>query len=140
MKKFIKENWFNLGILVIATLTLASYSFYLTEKNNLEEKKFFSQTLENQQKQLNEVLVQEQKSTEEGAVNECIKDAYTELKTLQSNFDVNTNMFCIKNIEFCSEWRAGNDKSKADAFTRYKEEWVPQCKLGNRVFIHYEPI
>lgn len=140
MKKFIKENWFKLSILAVATFALTSYSFYLTEKNNLEEQKFFNQTLENQQKQQKAVLVQEQKSILEDTVNKCITDAYAELKTLQESYDTSSRIFCAKNIEFCSEWRAGNDKSKADAFTRYKEEWVPQCKLGNRVFIHYEPI
>ena len=97
-------------------------------------------TLEAQQKQEQADLLQKQNADIQASVNKCITDAYVELKTLQGNFDANTNMFCSKNIQYCSQWREGNEKAKAEAFITYQNEWIPQCKLGKRVFLHYEPM
>lgn len=140
MKKFLTENWFNLGILAIAVFAILSYSSFLKEKNDLEEKKFLSEALENQQKQQQEIVGHVQKSNQEDLINKCITDAYVELKTLQGGYDSLRSISCSKNPDYCSNSIDYWNDAKSKAFTTYKEEWVPQCKLGNRVFIHYEPV
>lgn len=91
-----------------------------------------------QQAQTNAALQQQQKANTEASINKCITDAYVELKTLQANYEWLGRGFCVKSPDFCSESIASTNKAKDEAFTTYQQEWVPQCKLGNRVFMHYE--
>lgn len=133
-KQFIKENWFKLGILLVLAIMALSVSIYLVGKNNIEQEK-----IEQDKKgQFESDLKLLQKVQSQESIDNCIKDAYTELKTLQGNFDSGTIVFCLNNKTGCSTWREGNEKSKKEAFERYENEWVPQCKLGNRVFLDYK--
>lgn len=136
--------------IVIASIVLGGfyYASQISKQNSIEKQQQIelqakrdqenTATLEAQQKQEQADLLQQQNASAQASINKCITDAYAELKTLQSNFDMNTIDFCSRNIQGCNQWREGNDKAKAEAFTTYQQEWVPQCKLGKRVFIHYE--
>jgi ferredoxin-like protein FixX len=113
------------------------------EKKNIEEKEALEKLERVQQEELEkEEAAEEQRKEEQFAriVNNCITDAYTELKTLQWNIDYAKNLDCSNNPAYCTSgiefWNGEKDK----AFIKYRDEWVPQCKLGNRVFIHYEPM
>lgn len=95
--------------------------------------------LEKEQEQEQAIIQAQEESATSASVNKCVTDAYAELKTLQNNFFEVYREVCTENPSSpncSSEWL---EKGKRDAFTRYENEWVPQCKLGNRVFTHYEP-
>ncbi|MEK7515614.1 MAG: hypothetical protein AAB555_01605 [Patescibacteria group bacterium] len=98
--------------------------------------------LAKQQAQVSADLQQQQKAKAEAAINKCITDAYSEMKTLQGNYEALGIAFCVKNPDYScgADSRASTEKAKMEAFATYQNEWVPQCKLGKRVFIHYEPI
>lgn len=108
------------------------------DQNNVEvleaQQKQAQTDLIKHQEQLKADLLQQQKAKEDNFINKCITDAYTELKTLQWNYGVISAKFCTNGNCDTEYW----NKAKDEAFTTYKEEWIPQCKLGNRVFIHYE--
>ena len=138
--------------ILIASIILGGfyYASQISKQNSIEKQQQIelqakidqenAATLEAQQKQEQADLQQQQNTNAQASINKCITDAYAELKTLQWNFEANSIIFCSKNIQDCKQWRESNDKAKTDAFTTYQNEWVPQCKLGKRVFIHYEPM
>lgn len=136
--------------ILMASIVLGSF-YYLSESNKqasierqqqielankaeLEKSKLEQANI----KQAQVDLEQQQKTKTQSSIDKCITDAYTELKTLQWNYGVISAQFCAKDASACdvAYW----DKAKDDAFKTYQNEWIPQCKLGNRVFIHYEPM
>ncbi len=158
MNTFIKNNWFKLIIALGVVLIGVSVFYYfvilssqkearisekaqaeLIEKNKLETEKSSQEAEKSSQEMLNaqqKEIADQKKIATDNWINKCVTDAYSELKTLQWNYDYTNRMFCSKgNCDF-DYW----DKAKTKAFQTYQNEWVPQCKLGNRVFIHYEPM
>ena len=133
---------FNLPIAILLSSLILGGFFYATQVNkqgSIEKQ----QQIESQAKIEIEKIKTEQiqkeiseKEKSDALINKCITDAYSELKTLQANYDWVNRDNCLNNSKLCDPdyW----NKAKDEAFTTYKEEWVPQCKLGNRVFIHYE--
>ncbi|MBI2024962.1 MAG: hypothetical protein HYT03_02675 [Candidatus Harrisonbacteria bacterium] len=83
-------------------------------------------------------IERQQEARAESWVNNCITDAYNELKTLQNNFTLMRMAYCTDS-PFPTSCRETYEEAEADAFKTYEREWVPQCKLGNRVFLDYEP-
>lgn len=131
MKNFIIANWFKLALLALLIVGLVIFGFYFIQKNKLESERV-NQEMVIREVQETKKLITEEK---ENLISTCISDAYVELKTLQGNYDAIKFKNCAEsncNIDF---W----DKAKKEALSTYEQEWVPQCKLGNRVFIHYEP-
>ena len=139
--------------ILIASIILGGfyYASQISKQNSIEKQQQIELqakrdqenvvTLEVQQKQEQADLQQQQNANAQASINKCITDAYAELKTLQFNYERTYYTLCSKNSDYCSaSSRDYWDKAKDEAFTTYKEEWVPQCKLGKRVFIHYEPI
>jgi len=112
-KRFIKENWFRLGILFVFIILIIISCIYLLNENRTKQDK-------------------------QELVNSCIKDAYEEMKTLQANYDSMNMVFCMNSKTYCSESMENNEKYKKEAFETYENEWMPQCKLGNRVFPDYK--
>lgn len=86
-------------------------------------------------------LRKEQEAFKQAAIDSCISDAYNEMKTLQGNYEdaLDYTCFVVKNQPLCAIGRDQLDENKKEAFREYEEEWLPQCKLGNRVFRDYKP-
>lgn len=164
IKHWLKENWFR-SVIALGVIIISASAFYyfvilsqqkeariaeqsrldLIEKNNKEaqaqeqaEIDLLQKNKLEAQKATKEALAKQQKENRDRFVNKCVTDAYTELKTLQWNTDVSRSMFCSAHPD-CNLIPDDTDKNKAEAFRVYQEEWVPQCKLGNRVFLDYEP-
>lgn len=169
IKHWLKENWFKSVISFGVVIVSASAFYYfvilshqkeariaeqartdLIEKNEKEAQILEQARLDlveknklEEQKTAKEALAKQQKESWDNFVNKCMTDAYAELKTLQWNYDVITSKFCLKLQDIgtsCDTMNAKNGEDKDRAFVTYKEAWVPQCRLGNRVFIHYEPM
>lgn len=148
MKNFIKQSWFKLVIAGIVILIGISVFYYFVILSAQKESRIKQQTeIDLMRKNAEEI---EQKAKEETEaqkakqdawftdwVKQCITDAYNELKTLQNNYDVAELTSCAEFHRCFSEL---TEKAKNEAFKTYQEEWVPQCRLGNRVFIDYEPM
>lgn len=169
IKNWLKENWFKAALATGVIITGVSVFYYfvilsyqkevriqeqaridliaknnkeaqfqeqarldLIEKNKLVAEKSAKEALVAGQK----AIADKQKATFDTWVNQCISDAYTELKTLQGNRDYAKWQLCAKGNCDVDYW----NKIKESDFTTYQNEWVPQCKLGNKVFIHYEPM
>ncbi len=135
MRKII-ENLNNLSlpaVILIASVILGG-SYFATQVSK--------QTSIEKQQQI-ELQAKKEKESEADsvntAINECVTDAFSELKTLQDSYGRLGIDFCIKSPSYCNQAMINAEKSKKEAQATYESEWVPQCKLGNRVFIHYEP-
>lgn len=133
--------------ILLASIILGSF-YYFTQINkqkiissqdrvefdSIKESQINQEELINQKKienDLSEII----ESETEKKINQCITDAYIELKTLQENNNITRRALCLKNNCDLDFWEKANKK----AFDVYQNEWVPQCKLGNRVFIDYTP-
>ena len=157
--KWIKENWFQL-IIVTAILiggVGVGYNFGIVQpqldrdylemqQDEMELRDQIQVDKKNKEEQA--TLIRQQKEEEEAVtaqlreewVNSCISDAYVELKTLQNTYDAMNLSWCVKNTSTCDYSRKQTDTAKKEAFQTYQNEWVPQCELGNRVFIDYDVI
>lgn len=122
-----KDNWMKISLLVLALALVVILGLYLNGKNVIEKERLEKERID-----------QEMKISMDNAINSCVTDAYTELKTLQGNLKSTSLWLCTNNKALCDfkYWEGEIDK----AYDKYEKEWVPQCKLGNRVFIHYEPM
>jgi len=158
MNTFIKDNWFKIVIAVVVVFIGISAFYYfvilasqketriaekarsdLIEKNRLVEEKATQEAEKDAQAELEaqQKAIEDKKKTDFNAwVNKCITDAYAELKTLQGNQLELAKIGCANGNCDMTFWNKAQDES----FQEYQNEWVPQCKLGNRVFIHYEPM
>jgi len=162
MNAFIKDNWFKLVLALVVVLIGISAFYYfvilssqkeariqqqaqieLDRENQTELEKSIKDSEAEQQKILEDnqkALEDKQKASTASWINQCITDAYSEMKTLQWNEDKLKMISCSSNPQFCSDTIEFWNNAKAESFTKYQNEWVPQCKLGNRVFIHTEPL
>lgn len=114
--------------IVVASVVLGGFYFatQISKQASVEKQ----QNLELEEKR--------EAATKQASVDQCISDAYTELKTLQGNLEVAYLEACSKSTSSVGCNADWVDETKKDWFTRYEKEWIPQCKLGNRVFIDYE--
>lgn len=164
MKNFLSQNWFKsviaLGVIIISASTFYYFVLLRHQKETRIQEKAQTDLIEKKEKEARiqdqaqidlieknkldaqrvakENLERQQKEKLDNFINKCITDAYTELKTLQANYDWSRNKQCSNNPDFCSSIFDYWNKAKDEALTTYKEEWVSQCKLGNRVFLDYE--
>lgn len=133
------------AILLSAVVLAVSFITVQYIKQQSIEKQQQLKLEQTQQEQLIEQEAREQAEIErqqearaESWVNDCVTDAYNELKTLQNNFQLMEYAYC-PDSPFPDSCRDTHEKAREDAFITYEKEWVPQCKLGNRVFLDYEP-
>jgi len=169
IKHWLKENWFR-SVIALGVIIISVSAFYyfvilsqqkemriqeqaridLIEKNKkeaqIQEQAQLDLMEKNKleaQKAAKEALAKQQKENWDNFVNKCLTDAYTELKTLQDGTDAIGRAFCtaaLKAGASCSDRIDFAEKTKKEEYATYMNEWVPQCKLGNRVFPHYEPL
>jgi hypothetical protein len=130
--------------IVIASVVLGGFYFatQLSKQISIEKQQQVELQAKNEAKSEadNAAASKEEQQTEaDTTINSCITDAYSELQTLKDNLDrmyLNSCSISITTTGCDSAWV---QKTEKEWFTKYQNEWVPQCKLGNRVFIHTEP-
>ena len=153
MNRIIKKlNTLSLpATVVIASIVLGGFYFasQLSKQNSIEKQQQIelqakkdqevAASLDAQQKQDQAELLQKQQVAATVAVDKCITDAYAELKTREDNLDrlyLHSCSISLTSTGCDSGWVSN---TKKDWLATYQNEWVTQCKLGNRVFNHTEP-